>query len=201
MSMTNFPAMLFSENTGWDDIDHAHHSRKWFFRTLVLPLSVLPPLLYAYAERSYPGVIFPLLLPELTTGQLIVSAAAFYLAQLMMVGYLAMLIQRMALARDHDPGPDGPYGLATIAIFPFWISSLAMLVPSLGFNLVMTGAAALASVILIRHGVRPLLHIPNEKVAHEVADTATIAGIAAWIGVIVMVAMVLSILLVNMTFV
>lgn len=200
MSMTNFPAMLVSETTGWIDIDHAHHTRSWFFRRLVLPLSLLPPLLYAYAEIAHPGVIFPLTVPALTTAQLAVSGMALYCAELVMISYLAMLIQRMTLARDHDPGDDGPYGLATIAIVPFWLASLAMLVPSLGFNLAVMGVAGVVSMLLIRHGVRPLLHIADEKVAHYVADAVTLTGVVAWIGLTLVVAMLLSVLLVHWTF-
>lgn len=195
MSLTNFPAMLVSESTGWTDIDHAHRTRSWYFRTLVLPLSLLPPLLFAYAETAHPGAIFPLSLPPLTGAQLLISGLVFYGAELVMVSYLAMLIQRMTLARDHDPGNDGPYALATVGMMPFWIGSLAMVVPSLGFSLAVMTVAGVMSILLIRHGAHPLLHIQDEKIAHYVADTATLAGIAAWIGLLLMIAMTLSILL------
>lgn len=195
MSITNFPAMLVSESTGWTDIDQAHRTRRWYFRTLVLPLSLLPPLLFAYAEMAHPGAIFPLILPALTGPQLLLSGLVFYGAELVMVSYLAMLIQRMARARDHDPGDDGAYALATIGLMPFWLGSLAMLVPSLGFNLAVMTLAGAMSIVLIRHGARPLLHIQDEKVAHYVADTATLAGIVAWVGLLLVIAMMLSILL------
>jgi hypothetical protein len=199
MSMTNFPAMLVSETVGWADIDHAHHSRNWFLSRLVLPLAMLPPLLYVYAESSAPGAIFPLSVPALTTMQLIVSALVFYVAEVAMVSYMAMLVRRMALARDHDPGEDGPYALAAIAFTPFWLASLAMMVPSLSFNLAMMTLAGLASIVLLRHGVSPLLHIPDEKKAHYVADMVTMAGVAAWIGLLLLTALLLSVLLVHWT--
>lgn len=200
MSMADFPSMLVSEKSGWTDIDRAHHTKAWFFRAMVLPLSLLPPLLYAYAESAHPGAIFPLSLPPSTPMQLTVSGIVFYLAQLAMVSYLAMLIQRMALARDHDPGEDGAYALATIAFVPLWIASLAMMVPSLAFNLVALALAAAASIVLIRHGVRPLLHIDDEKTAHYVADMVILAGMTASIGLMLVAAFMLSALLVHWTF-
>ena len=101
------------------------------------------------------------------------------LAQLLMVGYMAMLIQRMSLVRDHDPGYDSAYALAAIAPVPLWLASLSLLVPSIPFVVAIGAAAWGASILLIRHGVRPLLHIADEKTAHYVANVVTAAGIAA----------------------
>ena len=119
----------------------------------------------------------------------------FCVAQLQMVGYMAMLIERMSLVRDHDPGYDSAYALAAIAPVPLWLASLSLLVPSLTFVVAVGAAAWVASILLIRHGVRPLLHISDEKTAHYVANVVTGAGILAWIGLLVVSAMILSILL------
>lgn len=195
MMMSHIPHMLVSEKDGWEEIDRSHFSARWFFKSLVLPMSLLPPVLYAFAELVYPGAIFPLSVPALTPMQLAVSGVVFYVVQLLMVGYMAMLIQRMSLARDHDPGYDSAYALAAIAPVPLWLASLSLLVPSLGFVLAVGAVAWVASILLIRHGVRPLLHIGDEKTAHHVANVVTGAGIVAWIGLLVVSAMILSILL------
>ena len=195
MLLTHFPGMLVSEKTGWEEIDHSHYSARWFFKSVVMPMSLLPPALYSYAELVHPGAIFPLSVPALSAMQLLVTGVVFYGMQLLMVGYMAMLIQRMSMGRDHDPGYDSAYALAAIAPVPLWLASLALLVPSLGFTLAVGALAWVASLALIRHGVRPLLHISDEKTAHYVANVVTLSGIAAWIGLLVVAAMVLSILL------
>lgn len=195
MLMTHIPQMLVSENTGWNEIDKSHISARWFFKSLVLPMSLLPPALYAYAELVHPGAIFPLSVPALTATQLMVIGVVFYGMQLLMVPYMAMIIQRMAKSRDHDPGYDSAYALAAIAPVPLWLASLALLVPSLAFTVVVAIAAWAASFALIRHGVRPLLQISDEKDAHYVANMVTMAGVAAWIGLLVVSAMILSMLL------
>ncbi|MBL8416996.1 MAG: DUF1282 family protein [Dechloromonas sp.] len=195
MLMSHIPAMLVSEKTGWEEIDRSRFSSSWFFKCLVMPMSLLPPVLYAFAELVHPGAIFPLSVPALTPMQLVVSGVVFYVAQLLMVGYMAMLVQRMSLARDHDPGYDSAYALAAIAPVPLWLASLSLLVPSLPFVVAIGAVAWVASILLIRHGVRPLLHIADEKTAHYVANVVTGAGIAAWIALLVVSAMVLSILL------
>lgn len=195
MMLSDFPRMFVSEKNGWNDIDRSHFSARWFFRSLVTPLSLLPPVMYGYAETMHPGVIFPLSVPALTPMQLMVTGIVFYVAQLLMVGYMAMLIQRMAQGRDHDPGYDASYALAAIAPVPLWLSALSMVVPSRGFVLAVGALAWIASVALIRHGVRPLLHIDDEKTGHYVADIVTMSGVAAWIGLMVASAMILSLLL------
>ena len=195
MLMSHIPGMLVSEKTGWEEIDRSRFSSRWFFKCLVMPMSLLPPVLYAFAELVHPGVVFPLSVPAMTPMQLVVSGVVFYVAQLLMVGYMAMLIQRMSLVRDHDPGYDSAYALAAIAPVPLWLASLALLVPSLGFTLFVGVLAWAASLALIRHGVRPLLHISDEKTAHYVANMVTMTGIAAWIGLLVVAAMILSMLL------
>lgn len=195
MLMTHFPGMLVSEQTGWNEIDRSHLSARWFFRSLVLPMSLLPPALYSYAELVHPGAIFPLSVPALTPLQLMVSGVVFYGMQLLMVGYMAMLIQNMAMGRDHDPGYDSAYALAAIVPVPLWLSSLALLVPSLGFVMAVGALAWVAALALIRHGIRPLLHIRDEKTAHYVANMVTMSGVIAWVGLLVVSAMILSLLL------
>ena len=195
MLMTHIPEMLVSEKAGWEDIDRSHFSARWFFKSLVLPMALLPPVLYAYAELVHPGAIFPLSVPALTPFQLLVIGVVFYGMQLLLVPYMAMLIQRMAQGRDHDPGYDSAYALAAIAPVPLWLSSLSLLVPSQGFVVAVGVLAWIAALALIRHGVRPLLHITDEKTAHYVANMVTLSGIGAGIGLLVIAAMVLSMLL------
>lgn len=195
MSLANYSLMFFSEKTGWDEVEHSHHDHRWFFLHVALPMSLLPPALYAFAEMVHPGAIFPLSVPALSATQLLVTGVVFYIAQLLMVPYMAMLIQRVSMVRNHDPGYDQAFALATIAPIPLWLGSLAMLVPNLAFNVVIAVLAMASSIALIRHGVRPLLHVADDKVARYVANMVTMAGIAAWIVLLVAAATILSILL------
>lgn len=195
MSITEFPGMLVSEKAGWTRVDRSHLSHRWYLKSLVLPMSLLPPLLYAYGEMAHPGAVFPLSQPPLSPIQLLTMGAVLCLTEVAMVTFMAMVIQRLARARDHDPGYDGAYALAAIAPVPLWLCSLALLVPNRGFNLAVAAAALIASIALIRHGVRPLLHIADEKIAHYVANVVTMVGVAAWIGALAVAEGLLSLLL------
>lgn len=194
MSIANFPGMLISERLGWPELDRSYLAHPWLMRGWVLLMSLAPPLLYAYSETTHPGVIFPLSVPALTAGQLFTTGLVLYVVQLCMVAFFAMLIQRMALARDHDPGYEGAFALATVTATPMWLASFALLVPSPGFNLAMLALGLIASIALIYHGARPLLHINDEHTAHYVAETVTLTGIAAWIGLLLVAVVSLSII-------
>lgn len=195
MLMTRLPQMLVSESAGWEEVDRTHHSAGWFRRMLAMPMSLLPPAMYAYAEIAHPGAIFPLQVPAPTPAQLVVVGVVMFAAQMAMVAYLAMLIQRMVLSRDHDPGADAAYALATIALVPLWLSSLALFVPSTWFAITGFSAGGVAAAVLVRHGVHPLLHVDDERKAHYIADVVTLTGMAAWIAMIVVCGFVLSMLL------
>lgn len=194
MSFAHFPAMLISETEGWSDIERTHpHVRSLFFG-LVMPLSIIPPAMYAFAERVHPGAVFPLSVPAMTGGELLTSGIVLFIVQLVMVSFMAMLIQRMAMNQDHDPGFESAYTLAAIAPVPLWLSSLALFIPSLAVNLLVVAVAWVASVALIRHGVRPMLKINDARKAHFISNLVTVAGVMAWVGLMIISAAVLSVL-------
>jgi hypothetical protein len=53
-----------------------------------------------------------------------------------------------------------------------------------------------AAVALIRHGVRPLLKVDDIRKSHYIANMVTMAGVAAWSGLMIISAAILSMLLV-----
>ena len=195
MSIAHFPAMLISETEGWSEIAQSHLATKRLLLYLVMPMSLIPSLMYAYSEVINPGAVFPLSVPAMTGFQLVATGIVLFVVQLFMVSFMAMLIQRMAIAQDHDPGYESAYSLAAIAPVPLWLSAFALFVPSLVFNVVVVAAAWVATVALIRHGVRPLLQIADARKAHYVANMVTMAGVVAWIGLMIISAGLLSILL------
>ncbi|MBU1366073.1 MAG: DUF1282 family protein [Gammaproteobacteria bacterium] len=194
MSLTHFPAMLISETKGWSDIERSHTPARSLLFGLVMPLSIIPPAMYAFAELAYPGAIFPLSVPAMTGGELLASGIVLFAVQLAMVFFMAMLIQRMAIGQDHDPGYDNAYSLAAIAPVPLWLSSLALLVPNLAFNVLIVAAAWVASAALIRHGVRPLLKVDDARKAHYISNLVTAGGVMAWVALMIISAALLSVL-------
>ena len=193
MSFAHFPAMLVSETEGWSDIERSHPHARALFLGLVIPLSIIPPAMYAFAEKAYPGAVFPLSIPALTGGELLINGIVLFAVQLIMVSFMAMLIQRMVIGQDHDPGFESAYTLAAIAPVPLWLSSLALFVPSLVFNLLVVTAAWVASAALIRHGVRPLLKVNDAGKIHYISNLVTVTGVMAWFGLMIISAALLSV--------
>lgn len=194
MSFAHYPAMLISETEGWTEIERSHPGVRPLLFGLVMPLSLIPPAMYAYAERAYPGAVFPLSVPAMTGGQLFATGIVLFVVQLAMVSFMAMLIQRMAISQDHDPGYENSYTLAAIAPVPLWLSSLALFVPSLAINVLIVALAWVASAALIRHGVRPLLKVEDAQKTHYISNLVTATGLVAWFGLMIVSAALLSIL-------
>ena len=194
MSFAHLPSMLISETEGWSDIVSSHFGTRRLLYGLVMPMSLIPPIMYAYAEYAHPGAVFPLSVPAISGSQMLATGIVLFIVQLAMVSFMAMSIRSIALTQDHDPGYENAYTLAAIAPVPLWLSSLALFVPSLWFNVLIVAVAWAVCVALIRHGVRPLLNVNEAQKTRNIANLVTLAGVAAWIGLMIISAVILSIL-------
>lgn len=192
MTPASLPRMLVSESEGWNEINRIHPGVMKMLLAVVVPLSLLPPLMYAYATLFYPGQIFPALEPALSGGETFLVGGAFFVAELLMVFLMADLIRQIAASHDAQSGFENTFALAAIAPVPLWLASLALFVPSLWFSVIAVAAAWVASVALIRHGVRPLLHVADGDKVRDVANSVTMAGVAGWVGLMVLMALIIS---------
>lgn len=195
MSPASLPKMFLSEREGWSDIVRIHPSVIKLMVSLVIPMSLIPPLMYAYAEIASPGVIFPLSRPAMTGTDLFVTGAVFFLVELAMVSFMAMVIQEITDSMDVQTAYEDAYTLAAIAPVPLWLSSLALFIPSLWVNVAILAAAWVGSAALIRHGVRPLLHVDDRQKAHYISNLVIVSGVGAWISLLVSAAGLLSLFL------
>lgn len=196
MSPASFPRMLFSEREGWTDIAQVHPSVRKLFRSLVVPMSLIPPLMYVFAQLAYPGRIFALSRPEPSAGSLLVNGIVFFAVELAMVAFMALVIRQIAEGQGFRVPQENAYALAAIAPVPLWLAALALFIPSLGTNMLILAIAWVGSVALIRHGVHPLLGIDDPKRASYVANLITLSGVVAWFALLIVAAGILSFLLV-----
>lgn len=196
MSPANFPRMFFSEREGWTDIAQIHPSVRKLLRFLVVPMSLVPPLMYLFAQLAYPGRIFPISRPEPSLANLITNGIVFFGVELAMVSFMAMVIRQIADGQGFRVPHENAYALAAIAPVPLWLAALALFIPSLGFNLLALAVAWVGSVALIRHGVRPLLGIEDSQKVRNVANLVTMSGVIAWFSLLIVAAGILSFLLV-----
>jgi hypothetical protein len=187
--------MLVSESVGWPELSRIHPSVARLFAFLVVPLSLVPPLMYAYAEVAAPGAVLPLVEPPLQWEELAVVGIVFFAIELADVALMASYIQQLGELADVHPDYSTAYVLAAVAPTPLWLSALGLFVPSLWFNVLLVIAAWSCSVALIRNGVRPLFGIADEHKAMRFADAVTAAGVVVWIGMLLLFMMLLGMLL------
>lgn len=195
MTLSSLPRMFVSEKEGWSEMVRMHPSVKNLLMYLVLPMSLLPALMYAFAELAYPGAIFPKLEPSLSMGEAMVVGGAFFLAEVLMVALMGVFIQQMGESMGIVSPYEHAFTLAAIAPVPLWLSSLALFVPNLWFNALAVAVAWVGCVALIRHGVRPLMALQDEMLAHKMANMVTFIGMVAWVALMVMLAFLLSVVL------
>lgn len=177
MLMSHIPAMLVSEKTGWEDIDRSRFASGWFFKSLVLPMSLLPPLMILLASGGVGARVFP----DAGFGNWLIAAVLFFVAEHFSVPIMANSIRQASMAKDGSSRLEDAYTVAAIAPVPLWLSSLAVVFGSAWF-VVLVGLVALgASAMLIRHGVDRLLGIDEDVEASEVAMQVTSFGVLTWL--------------------
>jgi len=59
MNLMQFPQMLVSTHAGWDEVERLRPEMGTMFLRLVLPLSLLPPLMIVYASTAVGAHVFP----------------------------------------------------------------------------------------------------------------------------------------------
>ncbi len=194
MTLTSLPKMVLSESDGWPEVSRIHPTATQLFAFLVAPMSLIPPLMYAYAQLVHPGAVFTPVEPPLRVEELAVIGAVFFAIEIANVALMASYIQQLGGIADVHPDYPAAYTLAAIAPVPLWLSALCLFVPNVWFDALTVIAAWSCSAALIRNGVRPLFRVADEHKALQLANAVTAAGVAVWIGMLLLFMMMLGIL-------
>ena len=177
MNVLQFPRMVISSHEGWDTVERLRPPMDQVFLRLVLPLSLLPPLMILIAARGVGAEVFP----HVGFANWLIAATIFFVAEHFSVPVLANSIRLASIAKGGSNNLHDAYAVAAIAPVPLWLSSLAVVFGSAWF-VVLVGVVALgASAMLIRHGVDRLLGIEEQVEASEVAMQVTSFGVLTWL--------------------
>lgn len=176
MNILRVHKLFISSHDGWDDVVRIHPTVLKAFGLLVLPLSLIPPLMLEYAGRHYGATLYPN-----TSAQAWSIAALFFLiAELLTVPLMAWGIKSVANSRGIASDYHDAFTLAAIAPIPLWLSALALFSSNV---FLVAGAVALGlvgSVLLIFRGVEGILKVKEDLVAVDVAYIVTALGLIAW---------------------
>lgn len=141
-----------------------------------VPLSIVPPVMIYYAGMMYGGH----LLPVLSSMQLLVIGAVFFVCELAMTFVVASIIPGLAELVDIKPTFEECYKLAVIVPTPLWLAPLFLFVPSFMLNLAVASAAMILSGILIFYCVPVIFRIEEKGHAILLSGSLLSVGMVAW---------------------
>lgn len=176
MDLISLVRLPLTADEGWPELARRRPPLDRFFISVVLPLSLLPPLMLYLAgtqdpeafvrtaqQRDWAALATVFFLGEwvtlLGTGWLIRQAAATY-----------------ALAIDYHDA----FLLAGIAPVPLWLASLGLLVPSVWANAALSTLALGLSCALLYQGLKALGRRREEIVAAAIVHIVIGAALFAW---------------------
>ena len=195
MSLVSMPRLLISESDGWREIALMHPSVTRLAFSYVAPMSLIPAAMYAYSELIYPGAVFPLLEPVLSLHELAIVCGIFFAGEIVMVFLMASLIQSVAESIDIKVAYQSAFSLAALAPTPLWLASLVLFVPSVWAGTLVVAIAWMGTVALIRNGIRPLIGLEDKLVAGWMVTIVTVIGVAAWLALMIILVLVLSVVI------
>ena len=144
--------------------------------SFILLLSLLPPLLLYYAGTHY-GDAFSVGLGGKPWATI---AIIFFLVEMLTFLGMGWFIVQVAAVHKTQISTRDAYMLAGIAPTPLWLSSLALLVPSLAFNAAVIFIALAASFSLIYRGLYELCDMHEGTTAAGITQTVMGAGMIVW---------------------
>lgn len=182
MSILHIHRLFTSSPGAWDELAQTQPSALKLFVLLVIPFSLVPPLMLEYGGHHVGAVLFPN-----ASAQAWSSAALFFLlAELATVPLMAWAIQSVARSKGVASDYHDAFTLAAVAAIPLWLSSLALFSGQilLVMGIVVLGMAA--SIMLIFRGVANILNVNEHLVAFDIAYLVTALGLLAWVLLIVL---------------
>jgi hypothetical protein len=179
MNISSFSRMPFSPRAAWPELAKVDSMVAKVFWFLVVPLSLLPPVMLYLAGSHYGDVFFQ----GFGGKPWARIAIIFFLGEIASVTLMGWVIKEVAQAWNAQITFRNAYLLAAIAPIPLWISSLGLLVESLAFNVALTFVALILSCGLILQGVRSLAHISEVEDIGQAADITRVVfgvGLVVW---------------------
>lgn len=168
----------FTRQAGWQELQQRKPSIPVLAWCLVLPMSLLPPLLLYYAGTHY-GDSF---VAGFGDREWRFITTILFLAELLTFFVMGWLIHAVVNGtRELSIDYHNAYLLAALAPLPLWSSAIVLLIPSLLLNALAVLVALGISCSLIYHGLQALCQrTDKDVVAMSAAYTIMASGVLAW---------------------
>lgn len=182
MSALHLFQMFTRSHEGWNEIAVIHPSVMRLFVFLVVPLSLVPPLMLGYIGRQ--GLLGDL--PYAGAQNWNATVAVFLIAELLSVPLMAWGIRFLAGVRQVRCDYHDAFTLAAIAPVPLWLSALGLFAANRSVAVAAALIGLAASVVLIFRGVEGVLKVEEDVVAFDIAYRVTALGVGAWVALMLL---------------
>ena len=182
MSLLSLSKLPLSPEHGWPELAKSRPGLPGVFALLVLPLSLLPPLMLYYAGTHHPEV-FPREVSDRNWGA---AAVVFFVAEMVTLALMGWLVRQVAATNRLSIDYHDAFLLAAIAPVPMWLSSLALFVPNLAFNVAVSLLATAVSCAIIYQGVEALCRTREGVTAAAITQIVIGAGLIVWASLLVL---------------
>jgi hypothetical protein len=176
MSMLQVHKLFTTTQGGWDEVARIHPSTIKLFGLLVVPMSLIPPLMLEYAGHHYGATVFP----NASAVAWSIAALFFLVTELITVPLMGWGIKVVANSKEISTNYHQAFTLASIAPIPLWLSALALFSSNVIFILAVVALGLVGSVMLIFRGVEGILKVEEDLVAFNIAYIVTAMGLIAW---------------------
>lgn len=177
MTISQLLHLPFSGNGVWSELRRLNLSIPFLAWVVVVPMSLLPPVLLYYAGTHY-GDAF---LAGFAGKEWRFITTILFLAELLTFFVMGWLIRAVLDAHKMEISYPDAYLLAAIAPVPLWLSALALLVPVVAVSVLAVAVGMFLSCALIYQGVRSLCQrSDNDVVAMSATYTVMAASLLAW---------------------
>ena len=175
MRVLTFLKLPFNHREGWKELQASYPSIPLLAWLVVLPMSLLPPVMLYYAGTHY-GDAF---MAGFADREWRFITTIVFLAEILSFFVIGWVIYAVVNGTDElSISYRDAYLLAALAPLPLFVASLSLLVPNLFFNVVVIFSGLGISCSLIYHGLQALCMHQEFNVA-TISATYTIMAASA----------------------
>lgn len=176
MNMLHYVKMPFSFRDGWSELSNAHPSAWKTFILLVLPFSLIAPLMLVYAG-SHHGARY---LMDASPARWNMVAWLFLITQWLTVPLMGSVIKSLGAARGVVLEFKDAFRLAALSAVPMWLSALGLAASQLWL---MIGALLLGLFVaagMLYHGSFVVLKMTDRVEAQSLSYQVFSVGGLVW---------------------
>ena len=176
MDLVTLARLPLSAEDGWPELARSRFRLLRLFLVVVLPLSLVPPVVLYVAGTHDPGLFGDRFAGRAWGG----LAAAFFAAEMATLLVMGWLIRQVALTRRLSLGYRDAFLLASVAPIPMWLSALGLLAPSLAVAALAAAAGLALTCAIVHNGLLALGRACDAVEAAGAAHVVIGAALGVW---------------------